>query len=84
MTEMKHDHRVYFACECCEEHNPEGAVSVREDTCVMPDGTWLCSSCYADCDKSAYGMVATDVDDFEFPRFDDMPHPAPYALAVSE
>jgi NAD-dependent dihydropyrimidine dehydrogenase PreA subunit len=79
---IKHDHRVYFACEICEEFNPEGAVSLREDVGVMPDGTWLCSDCYSDCEKSAYGMVAHDVDDFEFPRFEDLPRPEPYTAAL--
>lgn len=76
--EPAHDHRVYFMCSSCEEHNPEGAVGPRSDIAVMPDGTWLCDGCYSDCDKSAYGMVASDVDDFEFPRFEDLPRPAPY------
>ena len=77
----KHDHRVYFGCECCEEHAPENGVNCREDIGVMPDGTWLCDGCYSDCDKSAYGMVASDVDDFEFPRFEDLPRPAPYGAS---
>lgn len=74
----QHDHRVYFACECCSEHEPEHGVSCRSDIGVMPDGTWLCDNCYSDCDKTAYGMVPCDVDDFEFPRFEDLPRPAPY------
>lgn len=69
---------VYFMCQCCEEENPENAVCCREDIGVMPDGTWLCDSCYSDCEKTAYGLIANDVEDFEFPRFEDLPRPAPY------
>lgn len=76
--DQPHDHRVYFMCQSCEDHNPEGAVGPRSDIAVMPDGTWLCDGCYSDCDKSAYGLIASDVDDFEFPRFEDLPRPAPY------
>jgi len=76
--QQKQDHRVYFGCECCEEHAPENGVNCREDIGVMPDGAWLCDGCYSDCDKSAYGMIASDVDDFEFPRFEDLPRPTPY------
>jgi hypothetical protein len=83
-AEPKHDHRVYFGCECCEEHAPENGVNCREDIGVMPDGTWLCDGCYSDCDKSAYGMIASDVDDFEFPRFEDLPRPAVYALPSTQ
>lgn len=77
-VQAKHDHRVYFMCECCHDCDPENGVSCREDIAVMPDGTWLCDNCYSDCDKSEYGMVASDVDDFEFPRFEDLPRPMPY------
>ena len=60
-------------------HLPEKA---RRFASKMPDGTWLCNNCYSDCDKTAYGMVPCDVDDFEFPSFEDLPRPAPYALAA--
>lgn len=69
------DPRIMFVCQSCEDHNPEGAVGSRDDIGVMPDGTWLCSGCYDDCDKSAYGMVANGVDDFEFPRFKNLDRP---------
>jgi hypothetical protein len=71
-------HNVYFMCQCCEEENPENAVCCREDIAVMPDGTWLCDNCYSDCEKTAYGLVASDIEDFEFPQFEDLPRPAPY------
>jgi hypothetical protein len=80
----RHDHRVYFGCECCEQYAPENGVNCREDIGVMPDGTWLCDNCYSDCDKSAYGLVAKDVDDFEFPRFEDLPRPAAYTLSSTQ
>jgi hypothetical protein len=77
-------HNVYFMCQCCEEENPENAVCCREDIAVMPDGTWLCDNCYSDCEKTAYGLVASDIEDFEFPQFEDLPRPAPYIdLALS-
>lgn len=82
MSEPHHDHRVYFACESCEEHNPEGSVSPRSDIAVMPDGTWLCSGCYSDCEKTEYGLVANDVDDFMFPDFEDLPRPAIYPAST--
>lgn len=72
------DHRVLCACENCTEHAPENSVFAREDIGVMPDGTWLCENCYSDCEKTAYGMVANDSDDFEYPRFEDLPRPSLY------
>jgi hypothetical protein len=72
---IKHDRRVMFMCECCEENDPETSVSHREDVAVMPDGTWLCSSCYEDCEKPYYGFISEDGDDFEYPRFEDLPRP---------
>lgn len=75
---VKPDHRIYFACECCENYAPENGVSPVDDIAVMPDGTWLCSGCYADCEKSAYGLVASDVTDFEYPDFDELPKPKLY------
>lgn len=77
--EARHDRRVLFMCQCCEEDEPDGAVCRREDIAVMPDGTWLCDSCYADCEKTAYGLIPSAVEDFEFPGFEDLPRPAPYA-----
>jgi len=72
------DHRVLCACENCTEYAPENSVFAREDIGVMPDGTWLCENCYSDCEKTAYGMVANDSDDFEYPRFEDLPRPSLY------
>ena len=82
MSKPQHDHRVFFMCASCEEHNPDGAVGQREDIAVMPDGTWLCSGCYSDCEKTEYGMVANDVDDFTFPDFKNMPRPPAYPCAA--
>jgi hypothetical protein len=82
-AETSHDSRVFFVCQCCEEHAPENGVNCREDIGVMPDGTWLCDGCYSDCDKSAYGLIASDVDDFEFPRFEDLPRPVSYSVAAN-
>lgn len=78
--EPQHNHRVYFACECCADYDPENGVFCRSDIAVMPDGTWLCDNCYVECDKTAYGIVCCDVDDFQFPRFEDLPRPAPYPV----
>lgn len=75
---MAWDHRVLCACENCTEYAPENSVFAREDIGVMPDGTWLCENCYSDCEKTAYGMVANDSDDFEYPRFEDLPRPSLY------
>jgi hypothetical protein len=79
-TPTKPDHRIYFSCECCAEHEPDSSCWSREDIGVMPDGTWLCDNCYSDCDKAAYGMVAHDIDDFEYPRFENLPQPSLYAV----
>lgn len=74
---------IFLACECCHALNEESAVVTREEIAVMPNGEWLCDDCYRDCDKTQYGFVPEDRDDFEYPDFDDMPRP-PLITAIYE
>ena len=66
---------VYYACECCEENYPEGAVYVREDLRLMPKGEWICQNCYDDAPDWTYVDRPLDPHDEEFdqPRWRDMP-----------
>jgi hypothetical protein len=75
---LRHDKRIMFLCQCCDEYNPDGAVCHQDDIAVMPDGTWLCSECYSDGEPGAYGLVARDDGDggLEFPDFAELPRPA--------
>lgn len=82
-TAVKHDPRILLICQCCDEHASEGAVCAQGDIAVMPDGTWLCDECYRECDKASYGLVASDVTDFEFPEFEDLPRPV-VAVVIGE
>lgn len=74
---------IFLACECCHALNEESAVVTREEIAVMPNGEWLCDNCYRDCDKTQYGFVPEDREDFDYPDFDDMPRP-PLITAIYE
>lgn len=61
MTEQSNARRIMFCCEECVDNYPEGCGYFdRNELRVMPNGKWLCASCFDECDARDYGVEERD------------------------
>jgi hypothetical protein len=76
------EHRIMYVCTECADGYPEGCGHYdRSDLRLMPDGRWLCESCFDDTDQTERGNTT---DDGEFMSWCDLPAPPAYGPLASE
>jgi len=66
---------IYYGCDECEEHNPEGYCFLRDMVRVMPDGKWICENCYNDAPDWTYVDHPPTDDEVEQSRWASFPMP---------
>lgn len=72
------ERRIMYVCTDCADGRPECCGYYdRCELAVMPDGRWLCESCF----EEARRDLVVDEDDYP-PLFCDMPHPLEYVPAA--
>lgn len=65
--------RILYVCSFCADNNPEMCGHYdRTDLAVMPDGRWLCESCFDE------ERPAPNDDEECAPSFVEMPRPPEY------
>lgn len=70
------EHRIMYVCSECAEGNPEGCGHYdRADLRVLPDGRWLCETCFDDTDQVERGV---DLESEEFKNWGDFKMPPAY------
>jgi hypothetical protein len=74
---MSHQ-RIMYVCSDCADGNPEGCGHYdRCDLRVLPDGRWLCESCFDDTDQIERGNHDEDA----YKHWGDLPMPPEYAVS---
>lgn len=69
------ENRVMYCCTFCADNNPEMCGFFdRDNLVVMPDGRWLCDSCFDETDPEERG---SDPEGDGLCR-SDFPHPPEY------
>lgn len=67
--------RIMYCCTFCADNNPEMCGYFgRDDLRLMPDGRWLCNSCFDDTDQAERG----NDDENENKYWSDFPEPPEY------
>ena len=67
---------IMYVCDECQEHAPEGCGhNDRTELRVMPDGEWLCESCY---DENFLAVFDENDEEIHRARWADLPVPPEY------
>jgi hypothetical protein len=64
--------KILYVCKNCEENYNEGCCFPREDLRVLPDGSWVCHTCYDDAPWWTFIEYPKD-EDAEQPFWNDLP-----------
>lgn len=75
------DRRIMYVCSECADGCPEACGHYdRKDLRLMPDGNWLCESCFDETEQADRGNM--DVD--QYFGWDDLPIPPEFGPVLSQ